>query len=301
MSTQDLMAEESIHLRLAKVRKEVKDRFDAKPLNDSSYIMYHMIDQNIPNDGTTKDDILRIVQFFNTLSFFESVNEALRDAYLEHNSLRLGFLTNGALFRTEKVGNKLEVKERYNIHELAKLPSNEYDRILSEIDEQLKNLSASAIENDKIEEKWYFWPGCEMKIPEETTILVDTSVQKSKFVVTKKKIKSTNDQATQIILEEKPYQLEVSLLGDNEFFYKENEEAKEQKLKAGFFAINRSEPEFEGVNADGFSEIDLVLKNGEEYDFTLYMPYNSPRFDVLTHLEISGKNGRVEEFVATTT
>ena len=300
MSTQDATTEKSISTKMDQLRNEIKSKVDAKPANDPSYVMYHMIDTNIPNDGTPKDDILRIVQFFNTLSFFESINEGLREAYLEFNSLRLGFLTNGALFHTKMEDGKITVNENYNMHELSALSEDECARILSDIDTQLSTIGDSVVENHRDTEKWYFWPGCEMKVPESTTILVDTSVQKSKFVVTKKKIQSS-DQATQIILEEKPYQLEVSLLGDNEFFYKESEKSEELKLKPGFFAINRSNPVYDRSGIEDFSEIDLVLKKGEEYSFTLYMPYNSPRFDVLTHMEISDTKGEVEEFIATCT
>lgn len=303
MSTQDLVTPKEVNLRSDEVRKEIKDRFDAKPANDPSYIMYYMIDKNIPNNGTAKDDILRIVQFFNTLSFFESVNDALRDAYLEYNNLRLGFLTNGALFRAKKNGEEIEIDEKYNIHELSELYINNKDRyqeILVEIDNQLEGVVSTIEEVNTSEEKWYFWPGCEMKIPQSTTILMDTSVTKSKFVVTKKRRKSSDD-ATQIVMEEKPYQLEISLLGDNEFFYKENEDAEERKLKSGFFAINKSHPEFEEIDTQDFSEIDLVLKKGEEYEYTLYVPYNSPRLDVLTHMEIFNPDETVEEFIATCT
>ncbi|WP_025743945.1 hypothetical protein [Aquimarina pacifica] len=301
MSTENLTAEKSTGLSSDQVRSELKAKFDAKPTNDSSYVMYHMIDQNIPSDGTTKDDILRITQFFNALSFFESINLPLRDAYLEHNNLRYGFLSNGALFKSTNNGSGEQLSELYNMHELSLQSEETYNRILSEIDAQLETVDGS-LANDSSGEKWYFWPGCEMKMPESTTILVDTSIEKSKFVVTKKPANVSNE-ATQIILEEKSYQLEISLLGDNEFFYNEtnNAEVTNAKLKPGFFAINKSEPEFEGMNASEFSEIDLTLNKGEEYDFTLYIPYNSPRFDLKTHLKIYDTENNLEEFVATTT
>ncbi len=298
MSTQDLTADKKVSQRADQIRKEIKDKFDAKPTNDASYIIYHMVDQHIPDD-TTKDKILRITQFFNTLSFVESVNDAIRDAYLEHNHLRYGFLTNGALFSTKKNGEKVEVDRKYNINELSLLNDKEYQSILDEIDVQLNNIGGTIGEVDKSLEKWYFWPGCEMKMPESTTILVDTSVQRSKFVVTNKL--ENSDEATQIVMEEKPYQLEVSLLGDNEFYYKENEKSDEQKLKPGFFSINRSKPEFENVVDSDFSEVDLALKKGEKYHYTLYVPYNSPRLDILTNMEISSTDDKVEEFIATCT
>ncbi len=302
MSTEDLTVQKPIASRSDEVRNELKAKFDAKPTNDSSYVMYHMIDQNIPSDGTTKDDILRITQFFNALSFFESINLPLRDAYLEHNNLRYGFLTNGALFKSTNTGDGEKLSELYNMDELSVIGADAYSRILSEIDIQLEAVDGSLTSEGTTNEKWYFWPGCEMKMPKSTNILVDTSIEKSKFVVTKKPA-NTGNEATQIILEEKPYQLEVSLLGNNEFFYNEtnNEKLTGAKLKPGFFAINKSEPEFQGMTACEFNEVELTLKNGQEYDFTLYIPYNSPRFDLKTHLKIFDNKESLEEFVATTT
>ncbi|AXT60901.1 hypothetical protein D1816_11265 [Aquimarina sp. AD10] len=300
MSTQDLASPQEVNLRSDEIRKEIKDLFDAKPINDPSYIIYHMIDKHIPNEST-KDKILRITQFFNNLYFVESINNTIRDAYLDHNNLRLGFLTNGALFNTKRNKGKVEINEKYNIDELSKLyieNNTKYNDIITAISDQLDSIGDGIGETNISKEKWYFWPGCEMKMPANTTILMDTSVTKSKFVVTKK-INESKDDATQIVMEENPYQLEVSLLGDNEFFYKESEDAEERKLKSGFFAINKSEPEFEGSHTGDFSEIDLALKKGEEYDYMLYVPYNSPRLDVLTHMKISNSDETVEEFIAT--
>jgi len=298
MSIQDLATPKEMILRSDEIRKEIKDKFDAKPTNDPSYVIYHMIDQYI-SDNTTKGKILRITQFFNTLSYVESVNDALKDAYLEYNNLRYGFLTNGALFKTKKTGEIIEIDQKYNVNELSLLSDEDYQKILNEIDAQLNSIGSAIGEVDKSKDKWYFWPGCEMKIPFSTTILLDTSVQKSKFVVTKK-IEKSGD-ATQIVMEEKPYQLEISLLGDNEFYYKESEKSEERKLKSGFFSINRSKPEFEEGSSEDFSEIDLALKQGEKYEYTLYVPYNSPRLDILTHMEISSRDATVEEFIATCT
>lgn len=282
------------------IRNQIKSMFDAKPTNDPSYIIYHMIDKFVPNNTSKKDKILRITQFFNNMYFVESINSTIRSAYLNNNNLRRGFLTNGALFYGRESNGQIEVDayRSYNIDDLSSLGDDEYQKILNEIDEQLNNVGHNIKEVDASKEKWYFWPGCEMKIPENTTILLDTSVQKSKFVVTKKNNGSSQDTA-QIVMEENPYQLEVSLLGDNEFFYKENENAEERKLAPGFFTINKSEPKFVEGSSEDFNEIDLALKKGEEYDYTLYVPYNTPRLDVLTDMKISNGEEKVEEFIAT--
>ncbi|WP_103071563.1 hypothetical protein [Aquimarina sediminis] len=290
------------------VRKEVKSLFDSYPKNDMIYQIYNTIDKNISlelsqsdsNNDSTKNSILRIVEFFNILHFFESINDFVRDAYLNHHNLRHGFLTDGVLLKTEKRNDQTRFVLGYTISELTQIHLENpelYKSIIIEIEDQLKGDVL-----DSAEDKWYFWPGCEMKIPSRTKVLLDTSISKSKFVVTKR-VEKLSDEATQIVLEEKPYQLEVSLLGDNEFFYKDCNDPNQNnhKLKPGFFAINKSEPEFEGVSSNDFSEIELALNNGEEYEYTLYMPYNSPRFDVKTNMKIFNKDQGVEEFVATTT
>ncbi|WP_103071564.1 hypothetical protein [Aquimarina sediminis] len=306
MVTEDLerpITLEKSHLEI-KVRKEVKSLFDSYPKNDMIYQIYNTIDKNISlelsqsdsNNDSTKNSILRIVEFFNILHFFESINDFVRDAYLNHHNLRHGFLTDGVLLKTEKRNDQTRFVLGYTISELTQIHLENpelYNSIIIEIKDQLKRDVL-----DSAEDKWYFWPGCEMKIPSRTKVLLDTSISKSKFVVTKR-VEKLSDEATQIVLEEKPYQLEVSMLGDNELFYKDDEKSK-QKLNPGFFAINKSEPIFVGEGFEsGFNQIDFELKNGQEYEYTLYVPYSSPRLDVKTHMKIYGTEEKVEEFIAT--
>ncbi|WP_271767585.1 hypothetical protein [Aquimarina algiphila] len=282
------------------VRNEVKSLFDMKPNNDPLYQVYDTIDKaisakfKIPDnkEDTTKIDILRIVEFFNTFHFFESINDFIRDAYVNYNHLRHGFLTNGVLLRTEKVEDELKVKNGYTIQELVKLHIEKpemYKNILNEIKGELEGF----IVTDS-GEKWYFWPGCEMKIPARTNIVLDTSISKSKFVITEK-TGDTNHNKSQIVIEEKPYQLELSILKDTDFFYKKTDNDK-QKLNPGFFNINKSSENY--ANLD-FSEIELELQKGEKYDYTLYIPYASPRLDVKTNMKIFNSDETVEEFIAT--
>ncbi len=306
MSTQHPISKNPTTLGIEKVRNEIKSKFDAKPFNDPMYLMYNTIDNNIPKNDSTKNDILRITQFFNTLSFFTSVHDFLDDAYLNYNNLRRGFLTNGALFKTTEKKGQLSVTENYNcdeLHQLSKDNSKKYQEILTEIDIQLKAIEPSAV-CDKCNhtKKWLFWPGSEMKIPHGTTILVDTSVDKSKFVLTKKE-KPTSNEATQIVLEEKSYQLEISSLGDNELYYDDSDDKNaenQRKLESGFFSINKSGPQFKDDDSNGFYEIELALKNGQEYDYTLYVPYDTARYDIKTDMKIFGEKGEiVDEFIAT--
>ncbi|WP_062052672.1 hypothetical protein [Aquimarina longa] len=287
------------------IRNQIKALFDDGS-NDPVYQAYSNIDKNISSDiltsehqiNTTRVTTLRISEFFNTLYFFESINDTIRDAYLNHHHLRRGLLTNGALFKTNKA--KSAVSIGYTMDELAVLAQKKpqlYQHILEELKTQL-----GVDETNCSEEEWYFWPGCEMKIPLKTTILLDTSVSKSKFVITKKVQRSNNTELSQIILEEKPYQLEVSLLGENDFLYDKKQSGNYQKLDPGFFTINTSEPSFNGINAkNDFKEVGLTLQKGETYEYTLYVPYSSPRFDIQTHLKIYNSDETVEEFIATCT
>jgi len=128
-----------------------------------------------------------------------------------------------------------------------------------------------------------------MKIPSKTNIILDTSIPKSKFVISKKVKNLDNNQ--QIVLEEKPYQLELSVLMDTDFYYKKTETNK-QKLNSGFFSINKSNDE--NYSTLDFSEIELELQNGEEYEYTLYMPYASPRLDVKTNMQIFNKDKKLK-------
>ncbi|WP_025743944.1 hypothetical protein [Aquimarina pacifica] len=289
-----------------RVREEVKSLFDAHPNHDPLYQVYTTLDKNISlkhiatknEENTAKIDTLRIVEFFNTFYFFESIHDFIRDAYLHNNTLRHGFLTNGVLLRTEKNENKTQVAVGYTIPEFTKLRSERpelYKAILNEIKGELEGF----ISTDS-GEKWYFWPGCEMKIPTNTNIILDTSISKSKFVITQKK-ENPGTQTTQIVLEEKPYQLEVSLLGDNEIFYTDNGSGN-QKLAPGFFSLNKSESDINGTQSRvDFGKFELELHNGEQYEYTLYIPYDSPRSDMKTHLKIYADNEIVEEFIATCT
>lgn len=283
------------------VRNDIKSLFDTKPNNDPLYHVYDTIDKAISSKfkiyenkaDTTKIDILRIVEFFNTFHFFESINDFIRDAYLNYNHLRHGFLTTGVLLRTEKTGDQLKVETGYTIQELVKLHTEKpevYKNILNEIKGELEGF----ITTDS-GEKWYFWPGCEMKIPAKTNIILDTSISKSKFVITEK-TNNTNSSKAQIVIEEKPYQLELSVLMDTDFFYKKTEDNK-QKLSPGFFNINKSDSE--SYTTLDFSEIELELYKGEQYEYTLYMPYASPRLDVKTNMKIFSTDKKVEEFIAT--
>ncbi|KZS39010.1 hypothetical protein AWE51_10610 [Aquimarina aggregata] len=287
------------------VRKEIKSLFDAQPNNDPLYQVYDAIDRAITSKfkvlinetDLIKIDILRITEFFNTFHFFESINDFVRDAYVNSNNLRHGFLTNGVLFRTEKTNNKdqIEFAVGYTITELTQLRSTKpelYKSIVNEVKSQLEGFIAT-----DSEEKWYFWPGCEMKIPKQTNIILDTSISKSKFVIVEK-TDSIEDKA-QIVVEEKPYQLELSILMDTDFYYKKNEKNK-QKLKSGFFTINKADTE--NYASLDFSEIELELQKGEKkYEYTLYVPYASPRLDVKTNMKIFGADAIVEEFIATCT
>ncbi|MCK8521166.1 hypothetical protein M0D21_06290 [Aquimarina sp. D1M17] len=283
------------------VRNDVKSLFDKKPNNDPLYQVYDTIDKVIASkfsdldtkEEETKRDILRIVEFFNTFHFFESINDFIRDAYINYNHFRRGFLSNGVLLRTQLIDGQLKFNRGYTIPELVNI-YNEQPKLYSSILNEIKGELEGFISIDS-GEKWYFWPGCEMKIPISTNIVLDTSIAKSKFVISKKDNTSIHNNK-QIVLEEKPYQLELSVLMDTDFFYKKTENNK-QKLTPGFFTINKSDSE--QYKTLDFSEIELELQNGEKYDYTLYMPYSSPRLDVKTNMKIFDTNKKVEEFIAT--
>ena len=274
------------------VRAEVKSLFDAKPDFDPLYNVYHAIDKAITQKfdhltdeaDMTQKEILRIVEFFNTFNFFESLHDFVRDMYISSNHFRHGFLTNGVLFRAELVEGKLAMEIGYTMTDLATLYAEKpalYRSILNEVQGELAEVIAT-----DAGEKWYFWPGCEMKIPMNTKILLDSEITKSKFIISEEK------ERQQIVLKEKPYTVEISLLQNNELVYTsiDNEKIPDSDLVYAQQA--------EATNAD-FGKVTLELKNDKKYNYTLYVPYNSPRSDIKTQVKIFNDN-KVEEFVATT-
>jgi|GEM_PF-6537904 len=277
------------------VRQHIKSLFDNHPNNDPLYHIYHTIDQNLTpefiepqlKNGNTKTSILRIVEFFNTLHLFEAINDFVRDAYLNDTNLRHGFLTNGVLLKVEKKNDKMTIGVGYTINDLVHLHKERpelYKSIVNEITVQLEELTFNK------GEQWYFWPGCEMRIPRNTKILIDPSITKSKFVVTRKTKKNTEKNA-EIILQEKSGQVDVSLRGQNKLSYKESSNSQQAKFKTAAQEFNFGD----------FSEIEFLIKNGDGYTYTLHVPYDSPRLDVKTHMKIHKSSSIVEEVAAACT
>ncbi|MDY8136452.1 hypothetical protein [Aquimarina sp. 2201CG5-10] len=309
------MNTKNLSLKKNEIRSIIKSIFDDHPKKDPIYALYHAIDQNIKpdklNSTKPKTDVLRIMEFFSSFNFFESSFDFIREGYLNNNNIRRGILTDGVLFKTENKADVTELVQGYTMDELSTMTDEQRSVIIHSVKTQLDTES-----QDSDYHLWYFWPGCEMKIPANTRIALSNKVSEAKMLMFKKNIEK-EFKNSEVILEEHIAGLDFLITGQNEFYQindretnlqinsyiKNNEIDKavtlvetQAKLRSGigFYTNNDLEPTYISTNSkdkptpfiNDTKVLDLALLNGEMYEYTLFVPYLAPVYDKNTIIKI---------------
>ena len=288
---------------------------------DPVYAIYDAIDElmqkkleRLKNESSSnKEHIeaniaqLKLVELFNAFNAIESTEKCIEDAYLNYEKLRRGVLTSGVLFKSDNTGNAVALNQEgqligYSINELEQLPWADFVTILNELLQQFEAIKSKR--KIHIGNKWVFWPGCGMEIPEKMGIILDPDVVKTRMVARKK---NGNQQygAEQIIIDEKNYIVGFSVIGkEHKFFNVLNNGLQNDALKEGFFSINKrpiDEVSNQSNETITINQVNLKLENAEQYDCVIHIPYNSSKFDIRTKTKFIFNGGHEEQLIASTT
>lgn len=258
---------------------------------------------------TAKQRVLRMVEAFDTLNNYLADDNRLCNLYLNDKDARRGFLTNGILIGYnpgggESKSNKNEEQLKYFLpQDIKSLTIKEFHDLRRSIHQYLYEPHEPKVDsgNGFQFQKWEFWAGCYMIIPEIVEIFLDPYSDKFKIMMTPNplkveptefKLESSVDSgkpfiqdSDQVMITEVPRGVRFCILGkpDIELDQGEVEKGKiilkgPRKLKNGFYTIETSG--LANPNT-AFSKLVLDLKEAQKYQFQLWLPYPSPRFEVL--------------------
>lgn len=328
------MNNETLLLKKEEIRLRLKSLFSLHLHKDPIYSLYHAIDQNVKIDklksSKSRTAILRITELFSAFNFFESSFSFIRDGYLNYNNIRRGILTDGVLFKTQTNANSESIGliQGYTINELSLLTEKQLHEIFQKIKYQYEPGSAR---NDKY--IWYFWGGCEMKFPKNTTIVLSNNISEVKICMLKK-TPEKEDEKGEVILDTRLTGVDFIITGQNEFYQINDRKTNLQintdiknkdinkaislvetqtKLSSGtgLYTNYSLEPIYTSISGKDkptpitadTKELDLALLQGELYEYILFIPYLAPVYDKNTNYKIFSSqksNPQVDELLIVT-
>ncbi|MEM6270155.1 MAG: hypothetical protein AAF998_12010 [Bacteroidota bacterium] len=267
-------------------------------------------------DIRTKYKTIEMVELFHTMSMYFGKHDHVEILYLELAKARRAFLTDGILVLPSSTDTKCQTSRitgwqyrpfltRANYEDDLNKCGLTHDGVKAKIQTWLeKNDTTGAMDN------FYLWPGSKMIIPDYVEILI---CHYSKNFLFQAKVKDYDPKDEYppklVVVSEVENAVRVVIEGVNsEFFVEEKPQkiaaeikilngsggAAGDKLNPGFYDIQLG-----GLNyrEDNFSKIVFRLNNREQYDYELWIPYLSPRYEVMGVTKLKPANGGSHKLV----